>query len=38
MNLEVESRHVEMTPRWKQEIEERIAALQRGTTIWSMGV
>lgn len=30
MNLEVESRHVEMTPRWKQEIEERMAALQRG--------
>lgn len=30
MNLEVESRHVEMTPRWKQEIEERMTVLQRG--------
>src|SRR5262245_7721322 len=30
MKLEVESRHVGMTPRWKQEIEERMAALQRG--------
>ncbi|HMU54050.1 MAG TPA: HPF/RaiA family ribosome-associated protein [Nitrospira sp.] len=30
MNLEVESRHVGMTSRWKQEIEERMAALQRG--------
>lgn len=29
MDLEVESRHVGMTPRWKQEIEERMAALQR---------
>ena len=30
MELEVESRHVGMTPRWKQEIEERMAALERG--------
>jgi ribosomal subunit interface protein len=30
MNLEVESRNIEMTPRWKTEIEERMAALQRG--------
>ncbi len=30
MNLEVESRNIEMTPRWKTEIEERMATLQRG--------
>ncbi|BFU94799.1 MAG: hypothetical protein NTNFB02_15210 [Nitrospira sp.] len=30
MNLEVESRHVGMTPRWRREIEERMAVLQRG--------
>lgn len=30
MELEVESRHVGMTPRWKKEIEARMAALQRG--------
>jgi ribosomal subunit interface protein len=30
MELEVESRNVEMTPRWKQEIEARMADLQRG--------
>ncbi|MCS6316400.1 MAG: HPF/RaiA family ribosome-associated protein [Nitrospira sp.] len=30
MNLEVESRNIAMTPRWKTEIEERMAALQRG--------
>ena len=28
MDLKIESRHVGMTPRWKQEIEERIAELQ----------
>lgn len=30
MNLEVEARNIAMTPRWKTEIEERMAALQRG--------
>ena len=30
MELEIESRHVGMTPRWKKEIEERMADLQRG--------
>jgi ribosomal subunit interface protein len=30
MELEIESRHVKMTPRWKQEIEARMADLQRG--------
>ncbi len=30
MNLEVEARNIDMTPRWKTEIEERMAALQRG--------
>ena len=30
MNLEVESRNIAMTPRWKTEIEERMAALQHG--------
>lgn len=30
MNLEVESRNIAMTPRWKSEIEERMAALQHG--------
>ena len=30
MNLEVESRNIAMTPRWKTEIEERMATLQRG--------
>lgn len=30
MELEIESRNVGMTPRWKQEIEERMADLQEG--------
>ena len=30
MNLEIESRNIAMTPRWKTEIEERMALLQRG--------
>ncbi|WHZ24372.1 MAG: Ribosomal arrest protein RaiA / Cold shock protein of CSP family [Nitrospira sp.] len=30
MNLEVESRNIAMTPRWKTEIEDRMADLQRG--------
>ncbi len=30
MDLEIESRHVDMTPRWKTEIETRMADLQRG--------
>jgi cold shock CspA family protein/ribosome-associated translation inhibitor RaiA len=30
MELQIESRNVGMTPRWKQEIEERMADLQRG--------
>ncbi|WP_455241693.1 cold shock domain-containing protein [Petrachloros mirabilis] len=30
MQLEIESRNVGMTPRWKQEIEERMADLQEG--------
>ena len=30
MDLHIESRNVEMTPRWKTEIEERMADLQRG--------
>jgi cold shock CspA family protein/ribosome-associated translation inhibitor RaiA len=30
MELEIESRNVGMTPRWKQEIETRMADLQRG--------
>ncbi|HLZ36042.1 MAG TPA: HPF/RaiA family ribosome-associated protein [Nitrospira sp.] len=30
MELEIESRNVGMTPRWKTEIEERMADLQRG--------
>jgi cold shock CspA family protein/ribosome-associated translation inhibitor RaiA len=30
MDLEIESRHVDMTPRWKTEIEARMADLQRG--------
>lgn len=30
MNLEIESRHVDMTPRWKTEIEARMGDLQRG--------
>lgn len=30
MDLQIESRHVTMTPRWKQEIEERMSALQSG--------
>jgi cold shock CspA family protein/ribosome-associated translation inhibitor RaiA len=30
MDLEIESRHVDMTPRWKTEIESRMADLQRG--------
>lgn len=30
MNLEVESRNIAMTPRWKTEIEERMAVLQHG--------
>ena len=30
MELEVESRNVEMTPRWKNEIETRMVDLQRG--------
>lgn len=30
MDLEIESRNVEMTPRWKAEIEARMADLQRG--------
>lgn len=30
MELEVESRNVEMTPRWKEEIEARMADLRRG--------
>lgn len=30
MELEIESRHVDMTPRWKTEIEARMADLQRG--------
>lgn len=30
MDLHIESRNVEMTPRWKTEIEERVADLQRG--------
>jgi ribosomal subunit interface protein len=30
MELEVESRNVEMTPRWKSEIETRMEDLQRG--------
>jgi ribosomal subunit interface protein len=29
MELEIESRNVEMTPRWKSEIESRMADLQR---------
>ncbi len=29
MDLRIESRNVRMTPRWKQEIEERIAVLQQ---------
>lgn len=28
MDIKIDSRNVGMTPRWKQEIEERIAALQ----------
>lgn len=28
MDLKIEARNVGMTPRWKQEIEERVAALQ----------
>lgn len=30
MELQIESRNVEMTPRWKTEIEERMAELQAG--------
>lgn len=30
MDLEIESRHIEMTPRWKTEIEARMSDLQRG--------
>ena len=30
MNLEIESRNIAMTPRWKTEIEARMAALQHG--------
>lgn len=30
MDIEIESRHVEMTPRWKTEIEARMGDLQRG--------
>lgn len=30
MDLRIESRNVGMTPRWKQEIEERMAGLQEG--------
>ncbi len=30
MNLEIESRNIAMTPRWKTEIEKRMAQLQRG--------
>lgn len=30
MDLRIESRNVRMTPRWKQEIEERMAGLQEG--------
>lgn len=30
MDLRIESRHVRMTPRWKQEIEERMDDLQKG--------
>ncbi len=30
MDLRIESRHVRMTPRWKTEIEERMAGLQEG--------
>ncbi|TKS59554.1 MAG: hypothetical protein EWM72_02122 [Nitrospira sp.] len=30
MDLEIESRHVDMTPRWKTEIETRMGDLQRG--------
>jgi ribosomal subunit interface protein len=30
MNLHIESRNVDMTPRWREEIEERMADLQRG--------
>jgi ribosomal subunit interface protein len=30
MNLEIESRNITMTPRWKTEIEARMADLQRG--------
>ena len=30
MELEIESRHVDMTPRWKTEIEARMGDLQRG--------
>jgi len=30
MNLEIESRNVDMTPRWKTEIEARMGDLQRG--------
>jgi ribosomal subunit interface protein len=30
MDLEIESRNVEMTPRWRTEIESRVADLQRG--------
>lgn len=30
MHVEIESRHVEMTPRWKTEIETRMRDLQRG--------
>lgn len=30
MELQIESRHVEMTPRWKTEIEDRMAKLQDG--------
>ena len=29
MELEIESRNVEMTPRWKTEVESRMADLQR---------
>ena len=30
MELKIESRNVAMTPRWKEEIEERMTDLQRG--------
>src|SRR5262249_62321764 len=30
MQLRIESRNVDMTPRWKKEIESRMAALDRG--------